>query len=493
MISKNTKILWYFILLFLAVNILTLKNGHNWGDDFCQYILHAKNIVEHESYQRSFDLDQGVISPPGFPFLLVPLLKYFGLNFVLLKLPNLIFWVFYVLSLRFIMRKRLKEGLALLGSLFILTSPSFFTFKQNILTDIPFLSFVTGAIYLFEKYAETKKGGGSHKAIIYLIAAAFLMFYSILIRFSGVLLLIAACIYFSTFKKDKRALMAITGFGITSLGIQYFLGVSFSLHLQEKNIPLLEGVVRAYGYLSEIFIYLFSFFFPIWTTVGKAGNRTLWNIIPQISLLLIACIIAVFCYRVIRKKTTFTELFTIIYLFGLIIWGISGGGRYILPLAGPVLIFCIELFHNSFEYFKKKMPRNTYFQPDKIIGFMLFCLILHNIYAIAVNFHFDDNDVNKREVRELVRWIRYNVKNEEHIMFPKHRALGLLTEKKVATYFVASTKERNLAERIQRHNIRYLIIPNKDRPIIMRIAESNNIIIRPAWANDAFRIFMVIS
>jgi hypothetical protein len=41
-------------LIILAVGaffLTTLKEGHNWGDDFGLYILHAKNIAQGINYR----------------------------------------------------------------------------------------------------------------------------------------------------------------------------------------------------------------------------------------------------------------------------------------------------------------------------------------------------------------------------------------------------------------------------------------------------------
>lgn len=491
MMSLNTRILWYFILLFSVVNVLTLRNGHNWGDDFSQYLLHAKNIVEHEPYQRSFDLDQGVVSPPGYPFLLSLLIKHFGFNFILLKLPNIFFWIVFVLSMYSMMKQYFHEGMALLGALVLLTSPVFFIFKQNILTDIPFLASALGTLCLFEKYILVKRQANSHQKYIYLMLAAFLLFYSSLIRFSGVLLLISVLLYFLVLNKDKQALLIIIGAGALSLWIQYVFGVSFAFHMQEKNVPLWLNIIRTYVSLSEIFVYIFDFFLPQWTMIGQAITKILWKIIPHISFFLVIGVVILVWLRSIQKKVTILELFSVVYLFGLIIWGLPGGTRYVFPLVGPFIILGIQLFHYGYKCIQKKMPDRIFFQPERVVGFMLVCLMAHNIYAHVVNFHFDDNDVNKKEVWELVGWVQSHVGREEHVMFPWRRTLGLLTERKMATYFIAATQEKSLNERIRKHNIKYLIFPKKDDVILMPLLEAENIVVQPVWMNDAFRVVKV--
>src|SRR3989338_8722118 len=87
------------IIPFLLLNVVTLKQGQGWGDDYAQYIRHAKNIVEHKPYASGIMLDQGPVTPPGFPLLLAPLVKFFGIHFWIFKLLNVFCWLFYVLIL----------------------------------------------------------------------------------------------------------------------------------------------------------------------------------------------------------------------------------------------------------------------------------------------------------------------------------------------------------------------------------------------------------
>src|ERR1700748_2038347 len=68
---------WLIILLLIVAgfHILTVRQGHIWGDDFAMYVHHAKNIVEGRPYTATGYLFHPSISvsprmyPPVFPFL----------------------------------------------------------------------------------------------------------------------------------------------------------------------------------------------------------------------------------------------------------------------------------------------------------------------------------------------------------------------------------------------------------------------------------------
>ena len=145
------------VVFFVIINVITLNDGHNWGDDFAQYILHANNILAHKPYASGISLDLRVTPPPGFPLLIAPAIHFFGVNFKILKLMNIFWWCLaafavYGIALRFLGAKE-----AALISLWFLTSPIFFLFKQNVLTDIPFMSFLLCAIWALVSSEEFKE------------------------------------------------------------------------------------------------------------------------------------------------------------------------------------------------------------------------------------------------------------------------------------------------------------------------------------------------
>ena len=51
------------VLFIVIAQVLTVREGHNWGGDFAQYILHARNIVEGRPYAQT-----GYIYNPSNPF-----------------------------------------------------------------------------------------------------------------------------------------------------------------------------------------------------------------------------------------------------------------------------------------------------------------------------------------------------------------------------------------------------------------------------------------
>ena len=85
--KKSVHTLWYFLIALLCLHVffINIKNSHDWGDDFAQYIHQAKNITEGISQTETgfiFNKDFPLYSPPayfmGFPLLLAPVYAVAG-------------------------------------------------------------------------------------------------------------------------------------------------------------------------------------------------------------------------------------------------------------------------------------------------------------------------------------------------------------------------------------------------------------------------------
>jgi len=92
---------WLITLLLIvaAFHIVTVRQGHIWGDDFAMYVHHAKNIVEGKPYTATGYLFDPSISvsprmyPPVLPLFLAPVVRLFGLNLLPMKIEQVIFFV----------------------------------------------------------------------------------------------------------------------------------------------------------------------------------------------------------------------------------------------------------------------------------------------------------------------------------------------------------------------------------------------------------------
>ncbi|MCI0591350.1 MAG: hypothetical protein L0Y67_07095 [Gammaproteobacteria bacterium] len=91
------------LLVLLAVGaffLATVRSGHNWGDDFGLYIMHAKNIAEGLGYHQTgyiYNPYRPIIGPqsipPVFPTLLAPVYKFWGVNLKAMKVELILIFI----------------------------------------------------------------------------------------------------------------------------------------------------------------------------------------------------------------------------------------------------------------------------------------------------------------------------------------------------------------------------------------------------------------
>src|SRR5262249_7287802 len=143
-------------------SLLCVHNGHNWGDDFAQYIEQAKAINDHslDSYLQinsnamaHSDYTIGpYLYPNGFPLLLAPVYRLFGLNFIALKVWCALFFLGSLVLLPLVFGKRVQKGAHLVAVVALIgLSPNFLRFSDQVLSDFPFLFFNVLSVELIEK------------------------------------------------------------------------------------------------------------------------------------------------------------------------------------------------------------------------------------------------------------------------------------------------------------------------------------------------------
>ena len=103
--------------LIAVFYLTTIREGHDWGDDFSQYIRHAQNIARGEPYAETGYIynpqnpDIGPrLYPPGFPVLLTPVVAAFGLDLRPMKILVLAFFIGSLLALAPLFRSLLPTS-----------------------------------------------------------------------------------------------------------------------------------------------------------------------------------------------------------------------------------------------------------------------------------------------------------------------------------------------------------------------------------------------
>ena len=142
----------YLLLLLFAIPLyfLNITNVHSWGDDFAQYIKEALNIAHgkpfyqsnyiYNSYNTNYAPPQ---YPPGFPLLLAPVVKVWGVSFIAMCYFSSFIVTCLLFALFAYFRKYTGTVAAICLSVLICYSQVVIDLKRNVLADLPCLLFFT--------------------------------------------------------------------------------------------------------------------------------------------------------------------------------------------------------------------------------------------------------------------------------------------------------------------------------------------------------------
>ncbi len=474
---KNAGLALLFITSFI-INIITLRDGHNWGDDFAQYIMYAQNMISHRPITEGVMLGLSVFPPIGYSILLAVVILFKGINFGAMKLLTVFFWFGMVIGYFYFLRTR-KEQEPWKVIVLLLFSSMFFTFKQTLSPDIPFAFYVVWAVYFFEQYYLSKK---NHFFYLFLLSATL----SVLTRNAGVFLFAAALLYCLFILKEPKKILWLAGsFLICHMVQRIFVGV-------EPQNPWMQYIHDPQSTLQAMMVNFSTVFksagltvVPHLTHLEDGLYQAIDPLLKWTSGLFLIVIFFIFLHRAKKGRAAFLDIAFICYLIGLISW--AGAivhppeifARYMIPVYGFILYYFFRILRSI--------------SPS--ITRIIFAVILFlNVYNISLKFNFNDDAILKSESQEMFAWVREHTSRDQSIMFTPPRALALMAQKHVGPIWFENTDEQSLLANlsaIKRWQYRYVIVFKEDINEEKWLSDPR-LKLRPAWENKKFIIYEVI-
>jgi hypothetical protein len=180
------------ILFSVLLSYTLLSHGHVWWDDFASYIMQAQSLLRGDTagfiQRNAFTIQVSsypigpIAYPWGYPVLLVPVLYFWGLKVLALKLVNTLSYAVFLILFYRLARLRLTENWSLLLTALLAFNPTLLFAHDYILSDIPFLLFSTLSLFLIDLWSSSK----AYRESILIGIAIFTAFS---IRTNGILLL----------------------------------------------------------------------------------------------------------------------------------------------------------------------------------------------------------------------------------------------------------------------------------------------------------------
>lgn len=478
-------ILFIIIALTGTIYLISFRPGHNWGGDFSEYIAQAKSISEGYDFPAKFVGTYGSFRYPwGFPLLLSPIYSLFGLNIFAMKVYVSLFFLLSLPVIFLLFKRKLTSIQALLVVTIFALNPYFFSFKDNVLSDIPFFFFSLLSIFLIQEIIINKKIW-VNSFVSYLLIG-FVIFCSYLIRSQGILLIptLLGCQYISNRNLFKRNLIRYIRSNKAEL-IPYIvfiiLGVVINNTFPRGGSGYYEQLLQNLTITSVIrniyyYTVLISDFF------GTASiSKVLFGItIPFVTVGII--------------KNAKEDYLYLIYVFFtlllIILWPYHSGLRF---------IFSTLPFYMYFFFVGLSKTPTSLFIPDKfnplnwnLVNIAGIMLILYSCLYTGFIYYRDHSSVIQgpytAESIEMFNYISTNTSVKDMIIFGKPRVMKLFTDRKSLWL-----NKFNKFDQITNSKANYLVYgEHMSNPLLITIIEDNKESFELVFQNSKFEIYKII-
>ncbi|MBI4598445.1 MAG: glycosyltransferase family 39 protein [Candidatus Omnitrophica bacterium] len=455
--------------------LATLRAGHDWGDDFSAYLQHAKNIAEGRPYASGGYLYNPAnpigppACPPVFPLLLAPVYALFGLNLTAMK-AAVVLWFLAALFMMFLVFRRLRpdaEALALVAIIGV--NPLFWSFKDQVLSDVPFLCFTYASFWLIAQHDLQR---ASPRPRWLLALATGLVWYLAYGTRSLGLLIPAALVIALAIRRQRPsrslliALLLLAGL----IALQnLWLHTDRAYLAQLGNAPKTMWSHAAY-YSQELR--------DLWRNgYSKPLMKALFLTVNGLALLGYG--------SALRRGVTMLEVFPLLYLAAIFSWPHYQGIRYLFPVIPLYVAYALSGI--------RSLPwgrRNT----TRRLATATVLIAIFASYAAAytkVDYGPIKEGVAQRETVELFDYIRRDTDPSSVIVFAKPRVLSLYTGRRSAVYPLTSDG-REIVAYLRRIGAAYVVaspIFFTDQSLLQPVLQRHAALFEPVYANAVFTMY----
>lgn len=430
----STRARFYFASILAAIGIFysaTIRPGHVWGDDFAMYVHHAQNIVEGRAYADTGYIYNPAVPvygprmyPPVFPLLLAPLYKIFGLNLVPMKLEQVAFFLLTLAAVYMFWRRDLGSECALAMLAILGFSPVFWTAKDMVLSDLPFMFFFYAAAVLVQRAPRHSPGWWRWAVLIGLV-----LYLSFGTRSAGISLLAGLPLY-DVLKHRKITRLTIGALLVCagSIALQrYFVGSGVGGYVGQQIRPTAQTLganLLAYARVLASF----------WV----AAMRSVFSFFV---LCTVAVLVAAGLYFRLKldfrfkRGITIVEAFLVPYLAVILLWPFAAGVRIVFPFI-PWMVFLA--LYGVRNLTANLAPR---YSSAAVSGLLLMLAVPYTLVYRTTDFGRIRQDSGLTEFNQLCQAVREDTQANDVLIYFRARALSLYTQRPASTYDYHGTEQ----------------------------------------------------
>ena len=458
------------LLLVGAVHVLALRDGHAWGDDFAQYLMHARNLAEGRPYAATgyvYNPLEPVIGPPTYPpgtaVILAPVYRLFGLNFTAMKAAMIACLLVFLAMVFLAFRDEISLAQRLILVLLLGLNPFLLEQSNEIGSHLPFLALLYLAIFLLgqaEKCADGATAGLSSSAgntagqassgtpspyrYLWFLAAGVVCYLAFATRTLGALLIVALWAEELIRKRWISGPVLLATAAFAALAAAQGILLHSDVHYLDQFHSGLRLAGNAHDYANRL---------------AAFWHNGHWRL-PSVLICLAVSGLALAGYvEQIRRRITFRELFAAGYVAVLLLWPSYQGEHYLLP------VFPLYLFYAFLGLRHPWLARRVRFQ-QAIAGVLALAIaVTYGMRLSALDRSPLAEGIAKRESQELFENVRELTQPGDLVVFVKPRAMALFTGRKSMSYHQAQ-RDEDLWTSLQQHGAKWLVVVDNDEALV---------------------------
>jgi hypothetical protein len=481
---------WLILAALIAaiglVHVGFQRSGHVWGDDFAEYLMHARNLALGQPY-ASIDYVYNPhypqigppTYPPGCPMVLAPLYWLWGLNLTAFKLEMVFFFLAFLGAVYLCFRQELgfPKAAALVA---ILGLNHFFLKDTNTIgSDMPFLALLYLGIFLVKKADGTPPTSGQRW--LYFALAGLVVYLSFSTRTLGALVIPAmwAQELISKRRISRPVLLATLVFA--SLAVLQSLFLHSDRHyLDQFNAGPMVLVHNAMGYLIRLTTFWHNGFLKV-PSLGLFGLVTFLAVLGYVDRL--------------RRRVTVCEAFAAIYLVVILLWPSYQGERYLYPIVPLYLFYAFGGLEHRWIAGRARLRRAVVATLALAIGLTYAARLAGSERGPLAE------GVAKRESAELFDYVHRTTSDQDVLVFIKPRALALFTQRKASVYHQPDSDQK-LWEYFRQIGATRLVVAENDEAFknveeperlafLRAFAKRNRERLESVYANRDFTVYKI--
>ena len=250
------------LLAYFALGVSSLSGGHLWGDDWAQYLMHARNLAGGQPYGATgymFNPDAPNVGPPsyppGLPLLLAPVIALFGLKLALLKAVCFACLVAALPVWFRLLRVPAGAATAFVATALFALHDQVWALRDVVVSETPYILF--SALALWYATRERPHPVGPGPQVLEGVVLGVLTYASVACRSLGVSLLLALLVYGWAQRRSMGWFLSLIAAFSLLVGMQHVLVVVPPTYSNELKIPtpglLLENAKGYWMSLGHLF------------------------------------------------------------------------------------------------------------------------------------------------------------------------------------------------------------------------------------------------